>query len=60
MLSRSQSREVTGSSPQLVGQVERSSIKEKPLLAFWYENALVMAFFASRMFFTLFTATRSM
>ena len=46
--------------PQLVGQAETTSTREKPLPSIWFWKAFLMAFLAFRTFLTLLTATRVM
>lgn len=54
------SRAFWGVMPQLVGQAETTSIREKPLPSTWFWKAFLMAFPAAFTFLTLFTATRAM
>ena len=49
-----------GVMPQLVGQAETTSTREKPFPSTWFWNAFLMAFFAFFTFLTLLTATRVM
>ena len=49
-----------GLSPQFVGQVERTSIMQKPLPSISYLKAFLMAFLVLMMLALLFTAQRSM
>ena len=59
MLSRSHWSASFGASPQLVGQVERTSTIEKPFLSIWFWKAFLIIFFACRMFFGQSTVTRA-
>ena len=59
MLSLSHFIASTGESPQLVGQVESTSMSEKPCLFFWNSNPLRIAALALRIFAGSVTVTLS-
>ena len=55
-----QLRACWGVMPQLVGQAETTSTREKPLPSIWFWKAFLMALPAAFTFLTLLTATRAM